>query len=101
MIRQPINSVIGIKFRSCTDDYCTGKKESKTYGYVELNNGILEISKFKNAGKLNMELRVVLNGQLKPDLKKIVSSYSEIRNYVKELNYEDMSALQNLLTEIL
>jgi len=100
MIRQPINSVIGIKFRSCTDDYCTGKKESKTYGYVELNNGILEISKFKNAGKLNIELRVMRGDTLKPELKKIVNSYSDIRHYVKELNYEDMSELQNLLSEI-
>jgi len=99
MIRQPINSVIGIKFRSCTD-YYTGKKESKTYGYVELNNGILEISKFKNAGKLNIELRVMRGNTLKPELKKIVNSYSDIRHYVKELNYEDMSELQNLLSEI-
>lgn len=100
MHRQRVNSAIGQAFRNANYQE-TGKRQTKIYGYLELNNGILEISKFKNAGKLNMELRVVLNGQLKPNLRKIVSSYSEIRNYVKELNYEDMSALQNLLTKVL
>ena len=99
MHRQRVGSPIGQTFRNITSGV-TRPGTTRIYGYLELNNGILEISKFKNAGRLNMELRVILNGQLKPDLKKIVSSYSEIRNYVKELNYEDMSALQNLLTNI-
>ena len=99
MHRQRVGSPLGQTFRNASY-HDTNKRKARIYGYLELNNGVLEISKFKNAGKLNMELRVVLNGQLKPNLKKIVSSYSEIRNYVKELNYEDMSVLQKLLTEI-
>lgn len=99
MHRQRVGSAIGQIFKEASY-HDTSKRKTKIYGYLELNNGVLEISKFKNAGKLNMELRVVLNGQLKPNLRKIVSSYSEIRNYVKELNYEDMSALQNLLIEV-
>lgn len=98
MIRQPINSEIGIKFRN--HNPYDPNKQSKVYGYVELNNGVLEISKFKNAGKLNIELRVMKGDKPKPELKKIVTSYSDIRHYVKELNYEDSSQLVSLLNNL-
>jgi len=69
-------------------------------GYTEIIGGIAEITKGAFMGVDLWGITIVKEGIKRNDLSQSYSSYSEVEKYIKKLNYEDMSALQNLLTEV-
>lgn len=101
MIRHPYTSNIGKIFREARFDRNVKlDPPGYFYGYVEFNNGIIEICKHKVDRKIQYDLTVFRNGYIRDELFKSVTIYREIKEYSKELGYEDMSSLQNLLTNI-
>lgn len=96
---QPYESTIGNTFRSII------KGENiitpNVYGYVETNKGICEITKGTFMNNIEMWGITVVDDIKRNDyLSKCVNSFKEVEEYITFLNYEDMSALQNLLTNI-
>ncbi len=70
-------------------------------GYTEIIGGIAEITKGEFMATELWGITIVKEGISRSDLSASFGSYKEVEEYITKLNYEDMSPLQNLLTEIL
>lgn len=96
---EPFDSRTGINFR----DILKGKNfiTPQILGYVNLKNGIAEISTGSKFLDLDMFGVIVVNYGVKTNQdSKCFNSMEEVIKYIGDLNYENHDALVNLLNNL-